>query len=102
MSSDRPGRAPRGAAFFDLDRTLVDVNSGLLFAKSEYRKGRIGPMMLLKTLFWGLLYHLSLADIERMFSAILGAHRGLSSELLRQRIRAWFFEEVIHRTTRHY
>ena len=29
------------AAFFDLDRTVIDVNSGMLWARHELREGNI-------------------------------------------------------------
>ena len=32
----------RGAAFFDLDKTLIEGSSGVHFARAAYRSGMIG------------------------------------------------------------
>ena len=59
------GRRP--AAFFDLDRTLIDVNSGFLYARHEYRLGRVTARQFAESVFWTLLYHLALLNAERAF-----------------------------------
>src|SRR5215213_8412439 len=40
----------RGAAFFDLDRTLMAGSSGMHFARAAYRAGMVGRARLTK---WG-------------------------------------------------
>ena len=54
----------RTAAFFDLDRTLLDMNSSTLWAKHELLGGSISLQQFGRVLVWNVLYHLSLIDIE--------------------------------------
>ena len=87
----------RAAAFFDLDRTLIDCNSALLFARYERRAGRIRRRDLLQAGIWTALYHLSLADIEEAYRTALSHYRGTPDALLDARTRAWFDAEVAAR-----
>lgn len=82
--------APRGAAFFDLDGTLVAFNSGLRYARFEHREGRIGALQMLQSAVWMGLYHLSLVDMERAFKKAIAYYRGEPESALDARTRAWF------------
>ena len=88
---------PRGAAFFDLDRTLIAENSGILYAHWERRHRRISRLQLAQGLLWGGLYHLSLVDIDKAFRSALAHYVGTSDAELDQRTRAWFASEIRHR-----
>lgn len=83
-----------GAAFFDLDRTLIAENSGLLYARWERKHGRIGRRMLAQGLVWGGLYHLSLVDIDKAYLRALGHFVGTPAAELDARTQEWFAEEV--------
>ena len=65
---DRPGpsrtpRAPRAAAFFDMDKTLIAENSGSVYMKERFRKGEIGPAELAQGAFDYLRYKLGVLDL---------------------------------------
>ena len=81
-------------AFFDLDRTLIDVNSGLLWAQHERRLGHISRSQMARAVFWTGLYHLAAIDMETAISRALVHYRGVSAEDLDRRTRAWFEREV--------
>jgi len=85
------------AAFFDLDRTLIDVNSGTLYARYEYENGRIGAGQLLISLAYMGLYYLSLVDVEAAYAKALAHYRGETSDSLHERTRVWFDRDVAHR-----
>ncbi len=85
------------AAFFDLDRTILDVNSGRLYVRNERRLGRISAWQLAESFFWFAMYHLSLLDVEKAYNRALRHYRGLPSELLRERTADWFGREVVER-----
>lgn len=87
----------RTAAFFDLDRTLIDVNSAILWAFAERRHHGLALRQLGRVLYWGLLYHLSLVDVETAFNVGLAHYRSLPARDLDRRIRDWFAREVQHR-----
>ena len=84
----------RPAAFFDLDRTLIGVNSAYLYANYERRRGRISLRQFLQASFWMGLYHLSLIDMERAFAQAVRQYRGAHDEEL-DRITADFFHDQV-------
>jgi phosphoserine phosphatase len=86
----------RIAAFFDLDRTLLDMNSSTLWAKHELRRRSISVRQFGRVLVWNVLYHLSLIDIETAFKEAVGHYRGRSYEGLDIETRDWFARDVAH------
>jgi HAD superfamily hydrolase (TIGR01490 family) len=89
--------APKVAVFFDFDHTLIDVNSGLLFAKYERRQGRASLFMLLRVAFWMLLYRLSIIDMEKAYRHALNHYKGDTDAAMASRARDWFSAEVATR-----
>lgn len=85
------------AAFFDLDRTLIDVNSAVLYAKFERRHGRISLHQLLTTAFYTGLYHLNVLDMERAYQRATRHYKGASEMELAQRTAEFFQQEIEHR-----
>ena len=81
-------------AFFDLDRTLIPENSALLFARYERRAGRISLWQLLETMFWMVLYHFSVVDIERAYGKAVMHYKGISEKELEDRVTHFFETEV--------
>ena len=102
MAWSRPPRyllAPMSGtvAFFDLDRTLIDVNSGLLWARHERRNGHISAVQMVRAVLWTALYHVSVIDMETAVTRALDHYRGVDAEHLAERTRAWFEREVAGR-----
>jgi HAD superfamily hydrolase (TIGR01490 family) len=84
-------------AFFDLDRTLIDVNSGLLWARHERKQGHISAYQMARAIVWTALYHVAAIDMETAVNRALDHYRGVDAEHLDQRTRAWFEREVAGR-----
>ena len=84
-------------AFFDLDRTLIDVNSGLLWARHERRQGHISASQMARAIFWTGLYHLAVIDMETAMTRALDHYRGVRADDLDRRTRAWFERDVARR-----
>ena len=84
-------------AFFDLDRTLIDVNSGLLWARHERRNRHISAYQMSRALAWTALYHLAAIDMETAMNRALAHYRGTDAGALDRRTRAWFEREVAGR-----
>ncbi|MBT8492212.1 MAG: HAD-IB family hydrolase [Deltaproteobacteria bacterium] len=82
------------AAFFDLDRTLIDANSGLLWAVHERRARNITSWQLVRAVVWSGLYHLSLIDIERALDQAVAHYQGTPRDELERRTHEWFSEHV--------
>ena len=81
------------AAFFDLDRTLIDVNSALLYAKFERKHGRITTKMLIETAWTSLLYHFNMLDMESAYAKATEFYRGQEGTI-RDNTRV-FFEQCV-------
>ena len=84
-------------AFFDLDRTLLDVNSAGHWAKHELLSGNISAPQFARVLIWNALYHLSLIDIETAFREAVTHYRGRRYQDLLDETRRWFDRELAHR-----
>ena len=82
-------------AFFDLDKTLLSVNSGSLWVKSEYRSGRLPARMLLRASGWLTLYHLGFhGRLESLLREAVRTLDGQSEAELRDRTRQFYEDEV--------
>jgi HAD superfamily hydrolase (TIGR01490 family) len=85
------------AAFFDLDRTLLDVNSGVLWARHELKRRQIGPLQFAQAMGWALAYHLSLVDMNVMYRRALSHYRGKSAREIEAETQRWFLGQVERR-----
>lgn len=84
----------RPAAFFDLDRTLIDVNSAVLFAEYERKAKRISKRQYLGVLRDTLLYHFNFLDMESAYNSAIRHYSGIDETLVEART-AEFFEAKI-------
>lgn len=87
----------RSAAFFDLDRTLIDINSGVLWARHERRNGNITTQQMSQALFWTAMYHLGLINMDEAFSSAVSHYKGVSFDALMERTHEWFLLEIANR-----
>lgn len=86
----------RAAAIFDLDRTLLQVNSGRLWFRRERAAGRLPLVQAVEAAGWMGLYGLGLMNGEL---ALGRAVRGLAGEpeaLITERFEAFYDEELAH------
>ena len=70
----------RYIAFFDLDRTVLGMNSGYALGRSAYKAGLINRSDLINALFLALLYKLKLRSAEKMITGMGSWLRGLTIE----------------------
>jgi len=67
------------AALFDMDNTLLRVDTGMSWTKFLYRRGELPRSMLAKAMYWATLYKLAVLDMEEPFPRhALRAPRGKS------------------------
>ncbi len=86
-------------AFFDLDRTILSVNSGSLWIRRELALGRISPRQALQAAAWLARYHLGLADAEVMVELAISQIAGTQADALVRRTRD-FYELVVRDAVR--
>lgn len=87
--------ATPAAAFFDLDGTLLSVNSARLWIRSEFREQRLSRWQVLQGAFYLVAYHFGLVTMDSALGEALATVRGVSEETIRQRTRRWFDDEVV-------
>jgi HAD superfamily hydrolase (TIGR01490 family) len=86
---------PDVIAFFDMDYTLLDTSSALLYVQYLRRTRQIGYRVMGRVAWWTLLYKLTLIDMARaMPKMVLYAQNASASAMLAQS-RRWFVEMVI-------
>lgn len=89
--STSPGRV---AAFFDLDGTLLSVNSGRLWVEYQRRIGRISRRDQFEAMVYLLGYRLNRIDIEHAMRRALSTVRGELEVDIREQTRAWYLDRV--------
>lgn len=86
------------AAFFDLDRTLIDRNSGNLWIRHEVAAGRLRLRDAARGTWWILRYRFGHdSSMDAAWTAAANTLRGQSEAELAARTEAWFSAQV----TRH-
>ena len=85
-------------AFFDLDHTIIDVNSSWLWVKSEINAGRVGVGLVGTALYWFSRYALGYGDgAETAGRDAASLYKGETEESFRHRIEDFFRMELANR-----
>jgi len=82
------------AAFFDLDRTLLSVNSGSLWFRRERAEGRLPLHQAVEAGMWMTLYGVGLLRAGTALGRAVRTVAGQSEEELEARTRRFFHEDV--------
>lgn len=81
-------------AFFDLDKTLLAVNSGSLWLRSEYRRGMITKRMVLRATLWIARYHLGTVNLESAVLEAMSTLQGDAEADLRARTNHFYARDI--------
>ena len=92
---DSPDPMSRVGAFFDVDRTIVSVNTGRLFLRDLRRRGEISFFRALRALFWMAKYHLSLIDLQWVAARLAGEMTGKLEREFADTCRRWVERDVL-------
>ena len=84
-------------AFFDLDRTVIDLNSGLPWARSEWRLGYISSTQLMRASWWLFKYHLGWSALEDSLRHAIYLLRDQRVSDFEQRVAEFYHTIVAHR-----
>lgn len=93
MPADRP--TGRIAAFFDLDGTLLSVNSAALWLRRERRHGRVTLWQSVQAVGFLVAYNLGVVDIESAMRQALQTIKGEREDEVRRWTEEWFHGEVV-------
>lgn len=83
-----------GIAFFDLDRTLLAVNSAKLWLRRELKNGNIARLDAMKGAAWVALYHFGYGDVERVIDRAVATLKDVPETTVRERTLRFYEEEV--------
>ena len=64
------------AAIFDMDRTVLNVDTAMSWTRFLYARGELSRTMLVKAAYWSALYKLALLDMEEVFTRLVEDLRG--------------------------
>ncbi len=84
----------RVAAFFDVDHTLLDANTGLQWARHQRRAGLLSTMDMLRAAFWMFRYRLLIIDQESLIARVATAYAGTPVARAESEMRKWFEAEM--------
>jgi len=84
----------RTAAFFDLDGTLITVNSAALWMRAERRRGRLTLPQMLEGALYLLLYRVHAVDMGKVMRKALRTVQGELEETIRRLTYEWFERDV--------
>lgn len=83
-----------GIAFFDLDRTLLCRNSGVLWLRAELRAGHIGLGQAARAALWLSRYHLGATGLDAALGEAIATLAGQDEATLRERTARFYTREV--------
>jgi HAD superfamily hydrolase (TIGR01490 family) len=86
----------KGVAFFDLDRTLIGVNSADLWIKREVHLGHLPRWQAMRAGWWIGLYHLGLVDLNGAIKKAISTLAGIDADGVIQRTADFWHEEIAH------
>jgi HAD superfamily hydrolase (TIGR01490 family) len=90
-----PMTARRKAALFDMDRTLVRVDTASLYTRYQLDRGEVNWVQLVRVGFWLLRYRFGIIDAPRVAKEALRAYRGKAETALVAACEEWFPKYVM-------
>jgi len=94
ISSKKDKQSDRYAAFFDLDNTILNINSGKVLISKAYRKGLLSHTELLKAFWFSIAYKLNIGDTINLLRKMVGWIKGKNQSSL-DSLAAEIFDEHI-------
>jgi HAD superfamily hydrolase (TIGR01490 family) len=82
------------AALFDMDRTLLRVDTAMSWTKFLYRRGELPASMVAKAIYWSTLYKLAVLDMENVFTRLAMDLAGDSEAEMIAKCDVWYREHI--------
>src|SRR5690242_6190470 len=94
-----PISVPRGtrarAAFFDMDNTLLRVETGMSWVRFLRARGELSARMVAKAVYWQALYKLAVLDMDTVFTKLVESLRGDSEADMIAKCEIWYREHIV-------
>lgn len=82
------------AAFFDMDRTVLRVNSGTRWVQFLRRRGEISRFQMLRAFGWAMQYKLAVLDMETLSRKLAADLEGDSEAEMIAKCEEWYRDEI--------
>lgn len=82
------------AAFFDMDKTLLCVETGMSWVRFLHGRGELPPQMLAKAVYWSALYRLAVLDMEAVFTRLVEDLRGDPEADMIAKCEIWYRRDI--------
>jgi HAD superfamily hydrolase (TIGR01490 family) len=82
------------AAFFDIDKTVLEVNSGTKWVGYQWRNGQMSAWQVGRAMAWLVQYRFGLLDFDAMAARILERYAGQAVDPIAREVEQWFHDEV--------
>ena len=89
----------RVAALFDMDKTLLDASSGVLYGRYLYRTGQMGRRQIAQVAWWAAISRLGMLDVQKLVPRMLVQVAGEDEAAVREMSDRWFEEDVVPHIT---
>ena len=86
----------RRAAFFDLDRTVLRIDTGTSWMRFLYGRGEISTLEMARVLYWNVLYRTAVLDMEAVARRLVADLAGDREAELIAKSRTWHARHVAH------
>ncbi len=86
--------AGRVAAFFDIDHTVLEINSGSQWIAYMWRTGQMGVFQVARALAWLAQYRFGLLDYEAMATRVVAGYAGRAVAPLAAELEQWFHDDI--------
>jgi len=81
-------------AFFDLDRTVLQINSARAWLAFSRREGRLSRAVQLRGLWWMVEYHLGIVDMAKVTETALALEKGCPVAEMEARCERFYEQEL--------
>jgi HAD superfamily hydrolase (TIGR01490 family) len=82
------------AAFFDMDNTLLRIETGTSWARFLRARGELPASMIAKVVYWNALYKLALLDMDSVFGRLVAALEGNPEQDMLDKCEVWYRDHV--------
>lgn len=87
-------QSPRRAAFFDMDKTVLRIDTGMSWMKFLRERGEISAFGMARAVYWSLLYKVALLDMESLAARLVADLRGEPESAMIEKCRIWHASHV--------
>ena len=90
------GSGGRRAAFFDMDNTVLRIETGTSWMRFLHRRGELSNLGLVQVMYWSLLYKLAILDMETLARRLVADLAGQRESDLIAKAELWHAAHVAH------